>query len=91
MTEIADPLVTPLLIASSITGIAGGVYSMSKNSDVRPSAPVSQVKQVQGGLGEDEASQAEQERRRKKLVANILAKDWDQPVLGQPALLGLGG
>ena len=87
MTEIADPM----SIALITTSVVGGATLAKNQGEVRPPAPVSQVKQVQGGLGEDEASIAEQERRRKKLVANILAKDWDQPVLGQPALLGLGG
>ena len=89
MDEIADPVITPILL--TVAAGAGGVALAKNQGDVRPPAPVGQVKQVQGGLGEDEASIAERERRRKKLVANILAKDWDQPVLGQPALLGLGG
>ena len=87
MTEIADPM----SIALITTSVIGGAAMAKKQGDVRPPTPVGQIKQVQGGLGEDEASQAEKERRRQMLVGNILAKDWDQPVLGQPALLGLGG
>ena len=90
MAESADPIITPTTLAIIAAG-AGGAAFAKNQGDVRPPAPVTAVKQVQGGLGEDEATIAERERRRKKLVANILAKDWDQPVLGQPALLGLGG
>lgn len=83
MVESVDPL---FWLPGGTEGIVHKIFPEQK-----PPAPVTQTKQVQGGLGEDEATQAERERRRRRLVASILAKDWDQPVLGQPALLGLGG
>jgi len=83
-----DPVITPILL--TVAAGVGGAALAKNQGQVQAPAAVQATKQVQGGLGEDEATQAEAERRRKKLAATILAKNWDEPVLGKPALLGLG-
>ncbi len=86
MVEIADPMTIGLIAATTLGGAA-----LAKNmaGDQKPPTPVTDVKHVVGSLGEDEASRAEKMKRRQKLQLSVLTKDWDEPILGKPGLLGL--
>jgi len=86
MDKIADPVTIGLTVASVVGGAA---LSKKMAGDQKPPAPVSPITHVSGALGDDAASEAEKMKRRQKLQLSVLTKDWDEPILGKPGLLGL--
>jgi len=57
--------------------------------DDRTPPPGMQTSMVSNHLGDDPASQEQANRKRQKMLASVMTKDWEQPVLGKGGLVGL--
>jgi len=79
----------PVSIGMLALGGGAGIFAANRmNKPVTP-APPSQTSMVSNHLGDDPASQEQANRKRQKMLASVMTKDWEQPVLGQGGLVGL--
>lgn len=75
----------PVTIAI-VAGSAFSAYSASQNKPGSP--PVANPAAVQSS-GVEETRQKKDQKRRQSMMASVLTKDWDKPMLSESGLLGI--
>lgn len=78
----------PTTIAFLGMAISGGAAAYSASQNKPGSPPVANPPAIQT-TEVDQTLQDKSKKRKQKIMASVLTKDWDEPMLSQPGLLGV--